>query len=620
MRLKVDNKIRTLQFVFALCTLILLAKASQIQLFDNSYFVRADAIAIDKHIVYPARGLIYDRSGNQLVINDPMYDLMVTYNAINPGMDTVKFCALLNIDKETFINNLSKDWASKRFTKSIPFVFLKNISTIQFAELQEVMWQFPGFYPQLRVTRGYRVKNAANILGYIREVDQNQIDNSHGKYKLGDYIGITGLEGVYENILAGQKGIKYIMKDNLGRPVGPYKGGANDSTAIAGLDMITSIDIELQKYAEELLKGKRGSLVAIEPTTGEILAAVSSPTYDPGLLALDRDRGDAFRELLLDYDKPLYNRITQAKYPPGSIFKTVIALAGMQMNVLTPSRNISCPGAYYYRGGKIKCHSHPPGTDVAHALAYSCNTYFINVLRDEVDKYGFTGPGKGLNELRGYLSNFGLGHPLGVDMLHETRGNIPTEEYYNKLYGKEWRSTYMMSIGIGQGEIQASTLQIANIAAMIANRGYYYTPHLIKGFKNKNVRIPDKFREKHQSGVQAKFFNPVINGMELAVSLGWCGYRTRIPGIELCGKTGTSQNPPYEDHAVFMAFAPRINPKIAIAILIENAGFGAQSAAPIASLVVEKYLKGSIDTPLRQNLEKEMKKINILGPPKLEKK
>ena len=620
MRVRVDNKIRTLQFVFALCSLILLAKAAQIQLFDSSYMVRADAIAIDKHVVYPARGLMYDREGQLMVINDPMYDLMVTYNAINPAMDTAKFCAMLSIDKNTFIKNLSKDWASKRFTKSIPFVFLKNISPVQFAELQEVMWQFPGFYPQLRVTRGYKIHHAANVLGYIREVDQKQIDNSQGKYKLGDYIGITGLEGVYENILAGRKGIKYIMKDNLGRAVGPYKGGQNDSAAIAGLDLITTIDLELQVYAEELLKGKRGSLVAIEPATGEILAAVSSPSYDPGLLALDQDRGEAFRELLVNYDKPLYNRITQAKYPPGSIFKSVIALAGMQMNVLTPSRSITCRGAYYYRGGRIKCHPHPPATDVAHALAYSCNTYFINVLRDEVDKYGFTRPGRGLSELRTHLINFGLGRQLGVDMLHETKGNIPSEEFYTKLYGKQWRSTYMMSIGIGQGEIQASTLQIANIAAMIANRGHYYIPHLVKGFKDKNVRIPAKFREKQKSGVESKYFPPVINGMELAVSLGWCGYRTIIPGIELCGKTGTSQNPPYEDHAVFMAFAPRVNPKIAIAVLIENAGFGAQSAAPVASLVVEKYLKGKIETPLRQNLETEMKKINILGPPKLEKK
>lgn len=620
MQLRADNKIRTLQILFAVASFVLLAKAAQIQLFDRSYMVRADATAIDKHIIYPARGLMYDRHGQLMVINEPMYDLMVTYNSINPKMDTAKFCQLLNIDKLTFIANLQKDWPSKRFNKSIPFVFLKNISAVTYAGFQEWMWEFPGFYPQLRITRGYRTNVAANVLGYIREVDQQQIESSDGLYKLGDYIGITGLEGVYERMLMGSKGIQYIMKDNMGRNVGPYKGGDNDSLAVAGMDLITSIDLSLQEYAEQMMKGKRGSVVAIEPSTGEILAAVSAPTYDPSLLALDQNRGKAFAKLLLDYNKPLYNRITQAKYPPGSIFKTVIALAGMDMDVLTPNRSISCQGGYYYRGGKIKCHPHPPANDVAHALAYSCNTYFITVLRDAVDKYGFIRPAKGLTELRGQLLNFGLGEKLGVDMLHETRGNIPSADYYNKQYGNFWRSTYMMSIGIGQGEIQMSTLQIANLAAMIANRGYFYTPHLVKGFNNKSVRIPKKFREKHDSGVKPKYMQYVVEGMDLAVALKWTGYRTPIPGITMCGKTGTVQNPPYEDHSVFMAFAPKDKPKIAIAVLIENAGFGAQSAAPIASLIAEKYLKGNIAEPSRLAMEAEMKKINLLGPPKMAKR
>ena len=410
------------------------------------------------------------------------------------------------------------------------------------------------------------------------------------------------------------------MKDNLGRNVGPYKGGANDSLAVAGMDITTTIDLDLQEYIEGIMQGKRGSVVAIQPSTGEILAAVSSPSYDPGLLTLDQNRGDDFSKLLQDYNKPLFNRITQAKYPPGSIFKTIVALTGQEMGVLYPNTSVTCNGGYYYRGGKIKCHAHPPTHDIEHALAYSCNTYFITAMRDIIDKYGFTHPEKGLDEFHNKLIDLSLGVKTGVDMLHESSGNIPSSSYYDKVYGKGWRSTYIMSIGIGQGEIQLTTLQIANIAALIANRGYYYTPHLVRGFNKKNVQIPRRFREKHQSHISRKNFTSVVNGMELAVSSGWCGYRTRIPDIDLCGKTGTSQNPPYEDHAVFMAFAPKDKPVIALAVLIENAGFGAQSAAPIASLIAEKYINGEIKTEARKTIETEMKKLNILGPPKLAKK
>jgi penicillin-binding protein 2 len=620
MIIKVDSRIRTIQLIFAFSAFVLLVKAAQIQLFDTSFRIRADATAIEKHVVYPARGLIYDRNGKLLVNNDPMYDLMVTYNSIDPKMDTAKFCRIVGIDTATFRLNLTKDWASKRFSRSVPFPFIKKLYPYTYAKLQESLWEFPGFFPQLRIARGYPHHSGANVLGYIREVDQKQIEKSGGLYGLGDYIGISGLEGKYEKFLMGRKGIEYVLKDNLGRPVGPYRDGTLDSISISGFDMISSIDLDLQEYAEGIMQGKRGSVVAIEPKTGEILAAVSSPSYDPNLLTINQSRGKAFAAMLKDYDKPLYNRIAQAKYPPGSIFKTVIGLAAMQMGVLTPNRSIGCGGAYYYRGGRIKCHGHPAPINVAHALTYSCNTYFITALRDAVDKYGFTRPAKGLKELNEHLFDFGLGHALGADMMHETRGNLPTPEFYEKIYGKGWRSTYMMFIGIGQGEIQMSTLQIANLAAIIANRGYYYVPHLIKGFKNKKVLIPEEFRVKHNSGVDAKYFKPVVDGMDMAVASKWCGWSTPIPDIVMCGKTGTSQNPPYEDHAVFMAFAPKDDPKIAIAILIENAGFGAQSSAPIASLIVEKYLKGKIEAPFRLAREKEMRAKNLLGPPKMEKR
>ena len=606
--------------IFVSIAFILLSKAAQIQLFDPSYSARASATAIKKKVIYPSRGLIYDRAGKLLVNNGPMYDLMVTINEINPSMDTSRFCALLGIDKETFIKNMTKDWKAKRFTKSIPFPFLKNIYPEQFAKFQEYLWEFPGFTPQLRIARSYPHEFAAGILGYIREVDQKQIDQSNGVYKAGDYKGITGLEGQYERFLMGNKGISYIMKDTLGRPVGSYRHGELDSLPVAGLDLVASLDLETQAYAEELMQNKRGSVVAIEPSTGEILVALSAPTYDPNLLTINQNRGRAFAALLQDYNKPLYDRVAQSKYPPGSIFKTVIGLSAMQMGVSQPDRGIPCPGAYYYKGGKIKCHSHPPSSSIYHALQYSCNTYFITVLRNAVEKYGYYKPSEGLDELDVHLRSFGLGSRLGVDIPNETKGNIPTSSYFEKLYGKSWKSTYMMFIGIGQGEIQMSTLQIANLAAIIANRGYYYTPHLVKGFKDKKVNIPKTFREKHVVNIDKKWFSPVVDGMDLAVATKWCGWATPIPNIVLCGKTGTSQNPPYEDHAIFMAFAPKDNPKIAIAVMIENAGFGAQSAAPIASLIVEKYLTGKIEAPYRLQRERDMKALNTLGPPKFAKR
>ncbi len=607
---------RTIQLVFLIGAILLLFKAMQLQLFDTSYQAKANATAIDKIVLYPSRGLIYDRNMKLLINNNAMYDLKVTYNRIDPDMDTLKFCNLLGIDRETFEKNLDKDFKSARYKKYAPFIFLKKISAEQYARFQEHLYEFPGFYVQIRNVRGYPHSHGAHVLGYINEVNQTQIDASEGKYARGDYIGASGLELAYEDYLRGSKGVQYVLKDNLGREVGPYKEGALDSSAVSGHDLITSIDLGLQEYGEYLMQGKTGSIVAIEPQTGEILSMISTPTYDPNLLTINRDRGHAYVRLLQDTLKPFFDRTVMAKYPPGSIFKTVMSLAAMQEGVTHPDRYISCSGAYYYRDDVWKCHGHPAPFNLPIALQHSCNTYFFQMLRDVVDKNGFYNPHEGLDTLVQYLHDFGLGNTLGIDIPNESSGNIPTSEYYDYLYPKKkggWKSPTIISIGIGQGEVQLTTLQIANLAAIIANKGKYYIPHLAKGFKNQTTIIPEKYRTLKQVRVDEQFFEPVIEGMRRVVDSG-TGNAARVRGIPVCGKTGTSQNPHGKDHSVFFAFAPQDDPKIAIAVYVENGGFGSTFAAPITGLMIEKYLKGEI-SPEKVAIEERMNKTILNGRP-----
>ncbi|MEL6864614.1 MAG: penicillin-binding transpeptidase domain-containing protein, partial [Bacteroidota bacterium] len=411
-------------------------------------------------------------------------------------------------------------------------------------------------------------------------------------------------------------GTKLVLKDNLGREVGPYKGGRLDSVAISGADLISSLDIDLQSYGEELMRNKTGSIVAIEPASGEILAMISSPTYDPNLLTINRDRGAAFNALLQDSLKPFFDRSVMAKYPPGSIFKSVVALVAMQEGVLDPNRGITCNSGYYYNGTVRKCHAHPYPYNVEVAMQHSCNAYFFQVLRDLVDKNGFYNPHPGLDTFVNYLYDFGLGQPMGVDIPNEQAGNVPTSSYYDFLYPRNkgsWYSPTIMSIGIGQGEIQMTTLQMANLAAIIANRGYFYVPHLLKGFKNGDFEIPEQFLERKEVPIDKPYFDPVINGMEKVV-LGGTGVVAQIPGISVCGKTGTSQNPHGKDHSVFFAFAPKENPKIAIAVYVEHGIWGATYGAPIASLMIEQYLRGEID-PSRKYLETRMLNADLVNLP-----
>ena len=588
----------------------------QIQLLDSSYQDKARTTAIDKYTLYPSRGLILDRNQKLLVNNNAMYDLKVTYNQIDPDMDTLLFCDLLNIDRSTFEKNLDKNFRSARYSKSVPFVFLSKISAQTFARFQEHLHAFPGFDIQLRNVRGYPHNSAAHVLGYLSEINQQQLDSYKDKYVKGDYIGATGLEKAYEDELMGKKGATFVLKDNLGREVGSYKSGRLDSAAISGNDLVTTLDIDLQQYGEYLMQNKSGSIVAIEPATGEILTMISAPNYNPNLLTINRNRGTAFNLLMQDSLKPFLDRSLMAKYPPGSIFKTVVALIGMQQEVLYPSKGMSCNGAYYYKSRRFGCHAHPSPYNVSVAVEHSCNSYFFQTVRDIIDKYGFYNPQQGLDTFAYYLDKFGLGKKLNIDLPSEIDGNIPTSAYYDKLYPKaqgSWKSPTVMSIGIGQGEIEMTTLQMANLAAIMANRGFYVQPHLVETVIKKDDTEVDLLYEKIETGINPQFFDPVVEGMHMAVESG-TGTSARVPDQEVCGKTGTSQNPHGKDHSVFFAFAPKENPKIAIAVYVEHGVWGARYAAPIAGLMIEKYLNKEID-PSKKYLEERMINANLNALP-----
>lgn len=607
-----DNQERKkiIYFVIILIASVLVLRSAQLQLFTKKYKEQAARTTLYKSIIYPARGLLYDRNGKPLVLNYPIYEILAIKNKIKPDMDTAEFCKLLNIDKEVFVKNLDKDWTNPQFHKAIPFVFLNKISPEQFARFQEHIFKFPGFYPVQRYIRAYPHEQAAHALGYMGEVNKEIIEKYGDKYAPGDFIGVSGIEYAYETELSGEKGVKYILRDNLGRMVGSFDNGRLDSMAKSGEDIELGLDLDLQAYGESLLQNKRGAIVAIEPSTGQILALVSSPSYDPNLLTLDENRGKGITMLIRDtINKPLNNRAVTNKYPPGSIFKPILSLIAMQKGTTYPSRTIFCPGFYRLSASKVqKCHAHSVPTDVSTAIMHSCNTYFFQMYKEFLDQYGFKKPGVGLDTLVSYLHEFGLGKRLGVDLSYENRGFVPNSEYYNRLYKREtggWRSLWTLSLGIGQGEMQLTTIQMANLAAILANRGTYYTPHLIRKYVSGKA-LPLEYTIPKRVRIDKKHFAPVIDGLEKVVLFGTARV-AYVPGLDICGKTGTSENVHGDDHSVFFGFAPKNNPKIAIAVFIENAGFGAQWAAPVASLMIEKYIRKDI-SPERKYLEENMKK------------
>jgi penicillin-binding protein 2 len=611
------NRQFTIQTLFVLSALLLIYKALEVQVLDDSFRAKADATTIGKYVEYPSRGLIYDRNGKLLVYNDLTYDLMATYNQINPDMDTSKFCALLDISEDYFEKALDKNWRSLRYSKSVPFIFLSKIPASSFNRFQESLYEFPGFTPIMRNSRGYPHENAAHVLGYIREVNQREVKNEDKDYALGDYIGASGLEKAYEDSLKGQKGLRLILKDNMGREVDEVDG-ENAIPPTSGKDLKATIDLDLQAYAESLMQNKIGSIVAIEPKTGEILTMLSTPSYNPNQLKISKERGKAYIELDTNPNKPFLDRSIMAQYPPGSLFKPFVALIAMQEGLLNPNRTIRCQGAYYLGGERLTgCHAHPTCFDVATGIQHSCNTYFVTIFRDIIDQTA--SPIEGLNKFNTYLDRFGMNKRLGLDFPNEKAGNYPSSEYYNDWFnrqqeGQKWKSLWIRSLAIGQGELLTTNLQLANMAAILANRGYYKTPHLVSGTIERDGTIQkfDKFQKTIDVGIDAIHFPPIIDGMERVVTAG-TARGAYTPSISICGKTGTAENNQRDgkDHSIFFAFAPKDDPQIAIAVYIENGGWGGTYAAPIASLVIEKYINGNVQ-PGRKYLEDRMKKANLL--------
>lgn len=611
---------RIVQIVFIVATVILLAQLLNLQLINTDFKRRAELAGASSELQYPGRGILFDRNGELLVVNKPIYDLKFIYNQFEKKaaqFDTLKFCNLLGIDKAFFEDALDINWRDIKHSKSKAELFLSRITNEQYATLQESLYQFPGFLIKERNVRTYPHNSAAHILGYISEVNSKIIKDSSA-YKAGDYIGATGLEKEYEYYLRGKKGIKRVKKDIRGRVIGSLDNGEKDVAAESGYDIFTSLDLELQAYGEELMQNKIGGIVAIEPATGEILSMISTPSYDPSLLEIGAQRGQYYTELQQDSLLPFFNRGLQAQYPPGSLFKPIVALVGLQVGTLTADRGIPCYGAYYFNDLRLTgCHGHPYCANVGIGLQHSCNTYFVTAFREIIDRFDESTPRKGLDNFNNYLYNFGLGKRLGIDFPIEQKGRVPSSAYFDKIYEVEgrWHSIWVRSLGIGQGELETTNLQLANLAAAIANRGYYITPHLVRSLRTDKGELLSSplATDKHYTGIDAHHFEPVIDGMEQVLISG-TAMGTAIPGINVCGKTGTAENSQRNgaDHSIFFAFAPRENPKIALAVYIENGGFGGTYAAPISSLLIEKYLNDSI-ADNRKWLEKRMLSADLIN-------
>ncbi|KGO88337.1 penicillin-binding protein 2 [Flavobacterium suncheonense] len=585
-------------------TVLIIARLFYLQILDDSYIKKSDNNAIKIVYDYPERGYIYDRNGELLVANQPSYDIMVIPREIK-NLDTLEFCSILNITKDEFLKKIEK---AKVYSTRLPSVFLPQLNKIEYAAFQEKIRKYNGFYIQKRSLRDYQVDVGANIFGYITQVN-DAIIQKNPYYKSGDLIGMQGVEQTYEEVLRGVKGVKYRQRDRFNKDIGSYKDGKYDTISVQGSDITLTIDIELQKYGEALMKNKRGGIVAIEPKTGEILALVTAPSYDPALL-VGRERSKNYTALYNDsIAMPLFDRGLLAEYPPGSPFKILTALVGLQEGVIDEKTQFLCHGGFSYgRGAFMRCHCGSGVRDLNIGIYKSCNAYFGNVFKLTIDKYNK--PRFGVNAWSNHVQSFGLGNFMGYDLPPGRKGHIPTSKYYDRWYPNGgWKSSTIISNSIGQGEILMTPMQLANMMATIANEGYYYTPHVIK--KIKGHQIDKKFTTKHVTTIDKQYFKPVINGLFDVYNHGTAA-GLRVEGIEICGKTGTAENftkingkrVQLTDHSVFVAFAPRENPKIAIAVLVENGYWGSRWAGPIASLMIEKYVKK--DTITRKDLERRM--------------
>ena len=598
------NRKNKLLLGLAAVALVLLGKLFYIQVIDDSYKKDASNNSMVYSVIYPPRGVIYDRNGEILVGNSVCYDILVTPREVT-SLDTVALAHALDTSVD-FVREKMQYY--HKYRSRIGFqtqTFLKQVSVETYIKFAEQEYLFPGFRAQVRSIRDYPFNAGGNLLGYISEVDADYL-KTHPEYRSGDYVGRTGLEAAMEEQLRGEKGYHIFLRDSRNRVQSPYMDGAEDKSAVPGKDIVSTIDAHLQQYGQLLMEGKVGSVVAIEPSTGEILAMVSSPGIDVDVLT---DIGKHYKEISSNPRKPMFNRTVMASYPPGSVFKLVNGLIGMQEGVLKETDSYPCYKGYYYSGNhKLGCHAHSSPLMLKDAIATSCNGYFCYVLRNILENRKYSSTAEALDKWREYVLSFGFGRKLGSDFPSELGGNIPTSSYYNKIYGKNrWRFQTVVSLSIGQGEIGATPLQIANLAATMANRGYWYIPHIVKD--SENYRIDDKYREKNYTLVDTTYFETAVEGMYMAVngggSAGGTAFEAAVDGLDVGGKTGPAQNPHGKDNSVFICFAPKDDPKIAVAAYVENAGFGATWALPVASLMLEKYLTGEI-SPKRKYLEDRM--------------
>ena len=595
---------------------ILIGRLFVIQIVDTSYKIDASNNSMVYQTIYPTRGIIHDRNGKILVGNKMTYDLLVTPKEVE-AFDTLTLCNVLGISPE-FVREKMDEY--HRYRTRIGYrsvVMLKQIPPETYLKFAEVAYRFPGFRGQARSIREYPFNAGGNLLGYVSEVDKAYIESHKGEYASGDYAGKTGIEAAREKELRGEKGYAIFLRNSRNKIESRYRDGEMDKEAIPGNDITTTIDADLQKYGQMLMQNKVGSLVAIEPSSGEILTLVSSPGIDVDVLA---DFGSHYNEILNDPYKPMFNRAVQAPYPPGSVFKLVNGLIGLQEGVLTPETEYPCSMGYYFGRNRLGCHDHRSPLDLEESIMMSCNAYYCYVLRSILENGKYGSIAEALDKWNEYVKSFGFGRKLGSDFPAELGGTIPDAAYYDKVYGKNaWKATNIISLSIGQGEIGCTPLHLANLCATIANRGYYYIPHIVKD--SEHVAIDGKFRQRQYTMVDTSYFPVVVEGMYRAVNSGYGSGATAsvaaVEGLDICGKTGTAQNPRGDDNSVFICFAPKDNPKIAVAAYIEHGSFGARWAAPIASLLVEKYLTGEI-SPQRGYLETRVLEGNLMDKVKAE--
>ncbi len=591
-----------LYLIIIVTGIIFISRLFYLQIYNTSYASLSEDNAIKIIHDYPERGAVYDRNGKLLVANQPSYDVMVIPRELKP-FDTLEFCSILNIPKEKLEKQLKK---AKRYSRRVASVIVPQLTKDEYAFLQEKMHKFKGFYIQKRSLRNYHTDHGANILGYIAEVN-NAIIKKDNYYISGDLIGMQGVEKQYEQVLRGKKGVKYIQKDRFSRDIGSYKEGTIDTLPIPGKDLTLTIDTELQQYGEELMINKRGGIVVLEPSTGEILALVTAPSYKPSLL-VGRKRSPNFTKLYNDtIAKPLFDRGVQGAYPPGSPFKTLTALIGLQEGVITDHSSVYCSGVYKYgKKSKMGCHCGTGRRHLTTAVSRSCNTYFATTYRNVIEKYD--SPKEGMDNWNAHAKSFGLGAFLNNDLSSGNKGLIPDGDYYDRYYpGNQWRGITTLSNAIGQGEVTTTPIQLANMTAAIANKGFFYTPHIVKAIDNTPIEN-EHYTKPKKTTIDKEHFSPVIEGMHEVYTKG-TARALQVPDIEICGKTGTSENytridgkrVQLTDHSIFIAFAPKDDPKIAIAVFIENGYWGSRSAGRITSLMIEKYLKGHVT---RTDLEK----------------